>query len=55
MTIVWFFALWLWLGALAVVVFDLEWLEHPATSTRWFQVAHWATSAALVVLRSPSC
>jgi hypothetical protein len=49
MTIVWFFALWLWLGALAVVVFDLEWLEHPATSTRWFQIAHWATLAALVV------
>lgn len=49
MTIVWFFALWLWLGALAVVVFDLEWLEHPATSTRWFQVAHWATLVALVV------
>lgn len=49
MTIVWFFALWLWVGALAVVVFDLEWLEHPATSTRWFQVAHWATLAALVV------
>jgi hypothetical protein len=49
MTIVWLFALWSWLGALAVVVFDLEWLEHPATSTRWFQVAHWATLAALVV------
>jgi hypothetical protein len=45
--LVWFSALWLWLGALAVLVFDLEWLEHPATSTRWFQVAHWATLAAV--------
>lgn len=44
--LVWFLALWLWLGAMAVLVFDLEWLEHPATSTRWFQVAHWATLAA---------
>jgi hypothetical protein len=47
--ILWLLALWLWLGALAVVVFDLEWLEHPATSTRWFQVAHWATLAAVVL------
>jgi len=46
MTIVYLFALWLWLAAFAVVVFDLEWLEHPATSTRWFQVAHWATLVA---------
>ena len=45
--LVWVFALWLWLGALAVLVLDLEWLEHPATSTRWFKVAHWATLAAV--------
>lgn len=49
MTIVYFLAFWVWLGGLAVVVFDLEWLEHPATSTTWFQVAHWATLVALVV------
>ena len=45
MTVVYLLALWLWLAAFAVVVFDLEWLEHPATSTRWFQIAHWATLA----------
>ena len=45
--LVWVFALWLWLGALAVLVLDLEWLEHPSTSTRWFKVAHWATLAAV--------
>jgi hypothetical protein len=45
--LVWLLALWLWLGALAVLVLDLEWLEHPATTTRWFQVAHWATLAAV--------
>lgn len=49
LTIVYFLAFWAWLGGLAVVVFDLEWLEHPATSTTWFQVAHWATLVALIV------
>ncbi|HXN90851.1 MAG TPA: hypothetical protein VN906_05140 [Candidatus Sulfotelmatobacter sp.] len=49
LTVIWFFALWLWIGAFAVVVFDLEWLEHPATSTRWFQIAHWATLVAVWV------
>ena len=49
MTILYILAFWLCLGGLAVVVFDLEWLEHPATSTRWFQVAQWATLVALVV------
>jgi hypothetical protein len=42
MTLLYIFALWLWLAALAVVVLDLEWLEHPATNTQLFQVAHWA-------------
>ena len=41
MTVVYMFALWVWLAALTVVVLDLEWLEHPATNTRLFQVAHW--------------
>jgi len=49
LNILWFFGLWLWVGAFAVVVFDLEWLEHPSTSTRWFQIAHWATLVAVVV------
>jgi hypothetical protein len=49
MTILYFLTFWVWLGGLGVVVFDLEWLEHPATSTTWFQVAHWATLVALVV------
>lgn len=42
-------ALWLWVGALTVVVFDLEWIEHPATSTRWFKVGRWATLVAMVM------
>jgi hypothetical protein len=45
--LVWFVALWLWVGAFAVLVLDLEWLEHPATSTTWFRVAHWATLVAV--------
>ncbi|GEM_PF-6570065 len=49
LNILWFFGLWFWVGAFAVVVFDLEWLDHPATSTRWFQIAHWATLVAVVV------
>ena len=47
--IVFVLALWLWIAALNVVVFDLEWMEHPATSTAWFQVARWSTLVALVV------
>lgn len=45
--VVWFWALWLWVGAFAVLVLDLEWLEHPATSTTWFRVAHWASLVAV--------
>src|SRR5256884_9593418 len=41
MTVVYMFALWVWLPALTLVVLDLEWLEHPPTNTRLFQVAHW--------------
>ena len=41
--ILWFLSAWMWVAAFAVVVFDLEWLEHPATSTTWFKVAHWMT------------
>jgi hypothetical protein len=39
----------LWLAGFAVVVFDLEWMEHPATSTRLFRIAHWITLAAVVL------
>jgi hypothetical protein len=45
--LVWFVALWLWVGTFAVLVLDLEWLEHPATSTTWFRIAHWATLVAV--------
>lgn len=48
LSIIFMLALWLWVGALAVVVLDLEWLDHPATSTRWFQVARVATLIAVV-------
>ena len=43
------FAQWLWVAGLAVVVFDLEWLEHPSTSTGWIRVAQVATLIALVM------
>lgn len=48
MAVVFFLALWLWVGSLAVVVLDLEWTEHPATSTSWFQIARWATLVAVL-------
>lgn len=38
-----------WIAGLAVVVFDLEWLEHPATSTPSIRVAQIATLVALVM------
>lgn len=47
--IVFVLALWLWIAGLNVVVFDLEWMEHPATSNAWFQVARWSTLVALAV------
>jgi hypothetical protein len=47
--IVFFLLLWLWVAALSVVTFDLEWIEHPKTSTRWFQVARGLTLIAMVM------
>lgn len=47
--IVIFLLLWLWVAALSVVTFDLEWIEHPKTSTRWFQVARGFTLIAMVM------
>lgn len=49
LAIVFVIALWVWVAALAVLVFDLEWIEHPATSTRWFQIGRWATLVAVVM------
>jgi len=49
MEYVYFVAVPLWVVALAVVVFDLEWIEHPKTSTRRLQVARAATLVALVM------
>jgi hypothetical protein len=46
---VYFLAVSLWTIALAVVVFDLEWIQHPTTSTRWLQLARVATLVALVM------
>ena len=37
-----------WAAGLAVTVIDLEWMEHPATSTRWIQAALAASIAAIV-------
>lgn len=45
--IVFVLAMFVWVGSLTVTVFDLEWLEHPATSTRWFRVALGATLVAM--------
>ena len=49
LAITFIFAQWLWVACLAVVVFDLEWLEHPLTSTPWIRVAQVATLVALVM------
>lgn len=47
--IVFVLLLWLWVAALSAVTFDLEWIEHPKTSTRWFQVARGLTFIAMVM------
>jgi hypothetical protein len=49
MAIVYFIAVPLWAAALAVVIFDLEWIEHPKIRTRWLNVARGATLVALVM------
>ena len=48
--IVFLLAIFVWVGSLTVTLFDLEWLEHPATNKRWFQVA---LAAALVAMAAP--
>jgi hypothetical protein len=47
--IVLFVLLWLWVAALSVVALDLEWIEHPKTGTRWFQVARGLTLIAMAM------
>lgn len=47
--IVYLLLLWFWVAALSVVTFDLEWIEDPKTSTRWFQVARGLTFIAMVM------
>jgi len=38
-----------WVVSLAIVVFDLEYLEHPATSTRWVRAGLVAAIVAVVM------
>jgi hypothetical protein len=40
-----------WVGALAVTLFDLEWLEHPKTNTSLFRAA---LAASLVAMAMPA-
>jgi len=47
--IVYFLAMSGWAAALAVAVFDLEWMEHAATRTRWIQAALVAAVVAAVM------
>ena len=43
-----FLSMFLWAAGLTVTVIDLEWLEHPATSTPWIRAALVAAIAATV-------
>ena len=43
-----FLSMFLWAAGLTVAVVDLEWLEHPATSTPWIRAALVAAIAAAV-------
>jgi hypothetical protein len=47
--IVFLVLLTIWVGALAVTLFDLEWLEHPKTSTSLFRVALVASLVAMLM------
>lgn len=47
--ITFFVAQTVWVAGLAVVVFDLEYLEHPSTSNPWIRVAQVAALVALVM------
>jgi len=46
--IIYFLALSGWAATLAVAVFDLEWMQHAATRTRWIQAALVAAIVAAV-------
>lgn len=43
-----FLSMFTWAAGLTVTVIDLQWLEHPATSTRWIHAALVAAIAATV-------
>lgn len=45
-----FLSMFAWAGGLTVTVIDLQWMEHPATSTRWIKAA---LVAAIVATVSP--
>ena len=47
--IVYLLAFFVWVGSLTVTLFDLEWLEHPATSTGLFRIALAAILIAMVM------
>ena len=43
-----FLSMFAWAAGLTVTVVDLQWMEHPATSTRWIRAALLAAIAAMV-------
>src|SRR5215472_2752542 len=47
--IVYLLTFFFWVGSLAVTLFDLEWLEHPATNTGLLRVALAAILIAAVM------
>ena len=47
--IVYLLTFFVWAGSLTVTFFDLEWLEHPATSTGLFRIALAAILIAMVM------
>ena len=49
LTIVFTLAAFVWVGALTVTLFDLEWLHHSATSTFWIRFALGSTLLAMVM------
>lgn len=42
-------AIFIWTGSLTVTLFDLEWMEHPATSTALFRIGLGAILLAMVM------
>lgn len=46
---IYFFTIFAWAGGLTVTLVDLEWMDHPATSTRWVKSALVAAIVATVM------